>query len=196
MSAQGGRQGIEDFGKALKDAVDDIRLLALGAGRAGRGLAELTGATFAANTAMLAVQRGIRDVAFGTIEDTLRFGSGEAGRAFAANGLRAAAALPFDPLQAGVLQRPIEQAGNRLAGILGPWARAGGEATDEQAEEAYRYLLRQEKMGERASGQAKRIQNKVAAEEIDKAGGGNGAFMGLPTNPAAYFMRMFGMTGR
>lgn len=197
MSAMGGGRGsVEEFGKALRDTLDDIRMLGLGAGRAGRGLLELTGTSFALNTAMLAGQRFARDVAFGTGEDVLRFGPGQFQNALTSNALRAAAAIPMDPLQAGSLQRPIEASGNRLSGITGPIARAGGEVSDETRRELLAFLGRQEFAAERDARRNAELQLEFSGEAVNRAGGGQGAFMSMPSNPAAFFMRMFGVSAR
>lgn len=200
MSAMGGGRGsVEEFGKALRDTLDDIRMLGLGAGRAGRGLLELTGTSFALNTAMLAGQRFARDVAFGTGEDVLRFGPGQFQNALTSNALRAAAAVPMDPLQAGSLQRPIEQTFNRLGGITGPIARATGSGdavSEETRRELVGFLKRQEFAAERDALRNQNLQLEFTGEEVQRRGGGPGSFMGMPSNPAAFFMRMFGVSAR
>lgn len=192
----GGRQGVEEFAKALKDALDDIRAIGLGAGRAAKNLGELTGATFAANTAMLAIQRFGRDVAFGTIEDTIRHGPQHLQAAIAANSLRAMAALPLDPFQAGELQRPIEAAGNRLSGITGPIARAGGQVDAGTKQQLLELLFGQERRAELDAKENSKLQNELAAREVERGGGGFGSFRGIPSNPAAFFLRMFGVSMR
>lgn len=196
MSAQNGRQSVEEFGKALKDVVDDLRALALGAGRAGKGLAEFTGASFAANTAMLAIQKMGRDIAFGTGEDVLRHGAGQFNNALNSNTLRALSGLPMDPFQAGELQRPIEASFNRLSGITGPIARAGGNVDDATRSQLADLLYDQERRAELDKKRNDALQLDFTSREIERRGGGQGSFMGIPSNPAAFFMRLFGMSAR
>jgi hypothetical protein len=190
------RGASEEFARALREALEDIRSFGFGIARAGRGLGEFSGATFAASTAMLSAQRFVRDAAFGTIEDTLRHGTGHFGGAVRANALRAMSNIPFDPFQAGEIERPLEAAGSRLSGITGPIARAGGRVDVATKSALFDLLHAQEQRAELDAKENARLQNEKSSAEIERAGGGSGAFLGIPANPAAFFLRIFGLSMR
>ena len=189
---------LTEFGKALRDTLDDIRALGLGAGRAGKSLSEFTGLTFAANAAALTAQRAIRDIAYGVGEDVLKHGLDVAGNSFQANLLRTAATWKMDPFQAGEMERPIEEMFSRLGAITGPIARSMKEPMDRASKrEILGYLDREAFAAERDAKDNAALQLEYTDEVIQRRGGGAGSFMGVPASPAAYLLRkIFGVSMR
>jgi|CXWL01.1.fsa_nt_gi hypothetical protein len=152
-------ESIRSFGGGLKDAAN-----------------ALPGVGFAANAVVKTLKSLAGDVLGGAAGDVVRFGTGYGGTAWDSNALRGAANLPFDPFQAGRYQQPIEAAFNRLGGITGPIARAGGEVDTETREKLAGLLYNQERRAYWDNYENDFLQGKMAERKV-KA---NGVFDGVP----------------
>lgn len=166
------------FGGSAQDIVRELRTLTDEIRNFGGGLREaanaLPGVGFAANTAAKSLQTFARDVGFGFAEDTFRFGTSYAGTAFDSNLLRAAAAIPTDPLDAARTQNPIENAFNRLGGITGPIARAGGHVDMDVKKQLANLLHRQEYDAGLDALENQWLQGKFAQSKLAGRGGLSG----------------------
>lgn len=175
MSGRGGPPGAggEDIAKELRAIAEELRSFGSGLKDAANAL---PGVGFAANTAAKSLTSFSRDIGFGVAEDTMKFGSQYAGTAFESNALRAAAALPTDPFGAGRYERPIEAAFNRLGGITGPIARAGGDVDMDTRKQMASLLYDQERRAELDNMQNDWLQGKFAQKKV----GDSGIFEGVP----------------
>lgn len=168
MSGRGrpGELDLGETGNGLRDLNKELRGLV--------GTIPLVG--FAFNTAIKSIERSVHDVAFGTGEDVLKFGTAYGATAFESNALRAATALPMDPFGASRFQQPIEAAFNRLGGITGPIARAGGDVDMETRQQLANLLYDQERRAYWDNYQNDWIQGKFAQRKIERSG----IFEGVP----------------
>jgi len=172
MSAMG-RSNDAELTRALREITDDLRSFG---GNLRDAANALPGVGFAANTAAKSLRTFSRDVGFGVAEDTFRFGTQYANTAFESNALRAASNIPTDPLQAGRVQRPIDEAFARLGGITGPIARAGGGMDMETKEKLANLLYDQGRRGELDSMENDWLKGKFTEKKIDA----NSVFAGIP----------------
>lgn len=165
--------GAADLAKELRAITEELRSFGSGMREAANAL---PGVGFAANETAKSLRSFTRDVGFGMVEDTIKFGSQYAGTAFESNALRAAASIPTDPFQAGRIERPIEAAFGRLGGITGPIARAGGEVDMDTRKGLANLLYDQERRAELDNMQNDWLQGKFAQRKIDRSG----VFEGVP----------------
>lgn len=171
MSALGG--GSADIARELKVIADEIRNFGGGLREAANAL---PGVGFAANTAAKSLTTFARDVGFGVGEDVMRFGTSFGGTALESNMLRAASSIPMDPFGAKRFEEPIEQAHNRLSGITGPIARAGGHVDMETKKQLEGMLYDQERRAYLDNMENDWLQGKMAERKSRAAG----IFDGVP----------------